>query len=765
MSESPDFGIDFSKQSPDDLKDALKALAKRHSETIVERDGALDERDDALDKLAMIEEGIQRMQSGTLDMDSGLGAAFARFSDFSSSPTGDYQTEIDDLQSALRDSEEALQDCKSTLERERKYSELMAHDEDMEQQQADLQQNILRSQNLESELNRLRSEHIQLESELAEGSDTITDLEKHLQKAREITVQECEARERQFEELQTTQSRSAELESKIFEMKSIEEEKDCELESLKNHIAASESSFETDMVNIREKLAASISELKDREKMMKKAEDELAMVRAKVANSSTNGSKNTSPVKNNTSLGNELDHSVVVETPKELIDHERALSLIQSEFPDTRLDENLVTCVSSVIRDLRKKTTALTKLERNEEVLTKRVADTGAVLQERTTLAVKSIKMLERSANQLAKHAGQSEKTSETEERKDSDDLNERAEAIIDKLGKQITQVDFRAVSMAADNKSLMDKLAAEKILLQKQLKDEMKKTLPSFVCKYLGHTEVNTSRPDQKALWQAIDSIRRGTDVAKMIELATCQHKIHAGQPWLATMYGRAQDGSAIISKPYLTLCSVGQVETYVIFVCYTRTGGTMQRRFWVHAVACSNNQAAETLSHFLIGQCEVAHQYRKSTKAGEALSKMMGKTTAVSKTTKTETASAKKTVVDGTSVQMREKKASSPRRTTKRHSTITSATAITAGVMSLALNDSLGSISESTTDDVKTSSSSSSSSSSSALKKATMRSSRRVPNKTSSTTAKKVSRQKAKASAEPAMMGFGSWIKKAQV
>eukprot|EP00040_Diaphanoeca_grandis_P034244 m.211814 g.211814 ORF g.211814 m.211814 type:complete len:794 (-) comp33110_c3_seq4:266-2647(-) len=775
MSASPDFGIDFSQQSADDLKEALKLLAKRHSETIVERDGALDERDDALDKLAMIEEGIAQLQTGSIDVDTGLGAAFARFSDFSSSPIcgEDAQVEIDDLKMSLRESEEALHDCRATLERERQYAELISQDDDMQQQQADLQQNILRSQNLETELNKVRSEASQLEMELADSVDTITDLESRLVKSRELVVQETHARERQFAELQRVQSRSAELESKIIKLQSKHSESDNEITTLKTHITTTELGFEKEIAGLRHKLSAATAAIKDREKTVKKAEEELVILRAH-ANPTNSLEDMLSPVKlNHASLGAELDSSVVVETPKEVLAYDRAISMLQSEFPYSANNEDLVKSVASVIDELRTKKALLSKVERTTEALEKRVCDTDAKLQERTTLAVKSINMLERSVLRLAKHAGEDDNVAI--ENGDTEDLNVRAESIIDQLGKQITKVDFRYETLATETKLTAEKLTTESAQLKKQLKEEKKKTLPTFLCKYLGHTEVDTSRPDQRQLWQAIDVIRRGNDNnAKMIELSTCQHRVHAGQPWLATMYGRAQDGTAVISKPYLTLCSVGQVETYVIFVCYTRTGGTMDRRFWVHSVACTDTTAAESLSQFLIGQCEVAHQYRKSTKAAEVLQKALTKKT--QKETKGE-GNDKGEKSDANKVSMRPKAKSSPARRQKRMSTITSAAAVTAGVMSLALNDHLSPLSEETRSELKSSSSTLSTipspkSSSLTSPKSSRSSSRKPAKSTLSGSSMRKPKTKIKTKTEnetekskpkaPAMMGFGSWIKK---
>jgi hypothetical protein len=71
------------------------------------------------------------------------------------------------------------------------------------------------------------------------------------------------------------------------------------------------------------------------------------------------------------------------------------------------------------------------------------------------------------------------------------------------------------------------------------------------------------------------------------------------------------------LVSKPYLHFCSVGQVETYVIFVAYTRTARSKGRKFYVHAFGCQSTGDAETLSEMVIRQCEQAHKLNKELQA----------------------------------------------------------------------------------------------------------------------------------------------------
>jgi hypothetical protein len=84
--------------------------------------------------------------------------------------------------------------------------------------------------------------------------------------------------------------------------------------------------------------------------------------------------------------------------------------------------------------------------------------------------------------------------------------------------------------------------------------------------------------------------------------------------------MYVRGQDGKVLVSKPYLHFCSVGQVETYVIFVAYTRMPGKQGRKFHVHAFGCQSTEDAEKLSEMVIRQCEQAHKLNKEAQANKA-------------------------------------------------------------------------------------------------------------------------------------------------
>ena len=103
-----------------------------------------------------------------------LGAAFSQFANQGTTASDevvqDLEAEIDELRAQLQETEENLQDSRSTLAREREFAELINQDnEDAQQQQAELQQTLLRSQNLETEFKKSKAERAELQDQLLEG--------------------------------------------------------------------------------------------------------------------------------------------------------------------------------------------------------------------------------------------------------------------------------------------------------------------------------------------------------------------------------------------------------------------------------------------------------------------------------------------------------------------------------------------------------------------------------------------------------------------
>lgn len=175
---------------------------------------------------------------------------------------------------------------------------------------------------------------------------------------------------------------------------------------------------------------------------------------------------------------------------------------------------------------------------------------------------------------------------------------------------------------------------------------------LVGFPCKYVGCTEAPSPRPSQAQLWACIDRIEKdavaGTPPSPVV-VASVPRSSYKGHPWPSSMcvffclplsahtrrmrvwfltmppelspgrYVRGQDGKVLVSKPYLHFCSVGQVETYVIFVAYTRMGSSKGRKFYVHAFGCQSTGDAETLSEMVIRQCEQAHKLNKEMQAAK--------------------------------------------------------------------------------------------------------------------------------------------------
>jgi hypothetical protein len=103
-------------------------------------------------------------------------------------------------------------------------------------------------------------------------------------------------------------------------------------------------------------------------------------------------------------------------------------------------------------------------------------------------------------------------------------------------------------------------------------------------------------------------------------VVVASVPRSSYKGHLWPAAMYVRGQDGKVLVSKPYLHFCSVGQVETYVIFMAYTRMPEKQGRKFHVHALACQSTEDAEKLTTMILRQCEQAHKLNKEAQANKA-------------------------------------------------------------------------------------------------------------------------------------------------
>ena len=172
-----------------------------------------------------------------------LGAAFSQFANQGTTASDevvqDLEAEIDELRAQLQETEENLQDSRSTLAREREFAELINQDnEDAQQQQAELQQTLLRSQNLETEFKKSKAERAELQDQLQEAHEAAAALELQIGQLKDGLEQERDARHRQAEELDFANARSAELESTLMAAQSQQEVAQTEINELKLHVSA-----------------------------------------------------------------------------------------------------------------------------------------------------------------------------------------------------------------------------------------------------------------------------------------------------------------------------------------------------------------------------------------------------------------------------------------------------------------------------------------------------------------------------------------------
>lgn len=600
----------------DQLTEALQIAHQQMVELQGEVEEVVTERDEALERVSLIEEGIAQLQNGEM---GDLGAAFSQFANQGTTASDevvqDLEAEIDELRAQLQETEENLQDSRSTLAREREFAELINQDnEDAQQQQAELQQTLLRSQNLETEFKKSKAERAELQDQLQEAHEAAAALELQIGQLKDGLEQERDARHRQAEELEFANARSAELESTLMAAQSQHEVAQTEINELKLHNKTTETQYMDEISSLRNTLADTKMALADQESVMQRYEDDIIELRAGTPSSADN-----SPGKqmNQSSISTEFNTAMGGPSRTVTAEVERAQRLMRSELDSISEEADLTECVTAIIHELRAKEILRSQLERTSGALQRRAETSAATLQERTTLVVKSTKLIERSMKRLSKHTGVLPIASTPQNQESTDVLGKRTEDAIERLGKQITELDFHIEGLKNENKSNLEKLSQQKGVEAETIKagyEEKLKVVGGFGCKYLGYTPVPTSRPEQKELWQAIDRIRRENATPKMIVVSSSYHTTHRNQAFVSTMYGRAQDGTPVVSKPFATFCSVGQVEMFVIYLCYTRDPATKKRNFFVHALSCANNAEAEVLSKYLIKQCESAHEYRKT-------------------------------------------------------------------------------------------------------------------------------------------------------
>lgn len=134
---------------------------------------------------------------------------------------------------------------------------------------------------------------------------------------------------------------------------------------------------------------------------------------------------------------------------------------------------------------------------------------------------------------------------------------------------------------------------------------------------RYLGQVPIPNNRPDQEILWSAIDTLKIESAKIGRIDVTVMTvpgHSIKGGREgkrWPKMLQMATQSGRFSLSQPFHQILSVGQVEKYVIFVCWTRGQDAKRTKsFLVHAVEFKVADDAEAMSKVLIKECEEVYK-----------------------------------------------------------------------------------------------------------------------------------------------------------
>lgn len=151
---------------------------------------------------------------------------------------------------------------------------------------------------------------------------------------------------------------------------------------------------------------------------------------------------------------------------------------------------------------------------------------------------------------------------------------------------------------------------------------------------RYLGQVPIPTNRPDQDILWEAIDRLKeqaialadsrgRATSAFDVSAMTVPGYTVKGStRKWPKMLYMCTQSGRHVFAQPFNNILSVGQVDRFVIFVCWTRasaskdaagvatTPASRKRNFLVHAVEFKEIPDAEAMSKVLIKECEEVYK-----------------------------------------------------------------------------------------------------------------------------------------------------------
>lgn len=550
MMESPTHpGI--SKMGDEDLEDHMRQLQI--------------ERDNAVDELNRIKESLIQAQSGQLGGE--LMSAFAQFQSFDSNGAEDELMEENrELQFQLEEAMEELREVKAKVER---------------------QQNILDISQLEED-NNLEA----LQDEIAAANKKISALEDA-------------DRKRALRELDM----EAQLQTLRTELDDSEKERD-RAEKQLEIIKVEKTTYMRDFSDARsraEDLELNVSELRSNRDAL---EFELTQIKEKVEGTATEV---------DLTADSQMDYSHCREILAQFFETDGAnIKMGESDSPRKSMadleanDDSIATWVNMVIQHCRKLTREA--LGHHDEVDSMSAANRDleneieSLRQEMEADRKRASKQYSERAAVIAKHKAEHER------------LNAQIRQHVERE-RQI-QAQLAAKEAAVNKLSTVSHAEVEELRARlTQAKADLGTRKAECCCanryngRYLGQVSIPTNRPNQEVLWEAIDKVKESAEKAGQFEVSIMTVPGHSVQNssrrWPKMLHMCTENGRHSLVQPFTQILSVGQVEKYVIFVCWIRMKGEPKKRtFLVHVVEFNKVQDAEAMSKRLIVECEEVHK-----------------------------------------------------------------------------------------------------------------------------------------------------------
>eukprot|EP00039_Didymoeca_costata_P011879 m.168473 g.168473 ORF g.168473 m.168473 type:complete len:646 (-) comp15319_c2_seq1:3349-5286(-) len=541
---------------------------KHHADLLEQVQHLTAERDQAIDDLNRIKDGLIQAQSGQLGGE--LRDAFHNFRSFDSPVQDDDELleENRQLSAHLEDTEEQLREARSKVERLQDMLERsqMEEDNNLEHLQEELNKAKTKISTYEENERKRVARELDAEQQMQIVQKELEDAINQKNKAEE-TLEHTRSEKTQYQqEHQQSRARAEDLEVIQAELRSQRDALEYELSQLKERVGGDgNKSITSD---------AQMDYGQCRELISQYFETDGAKIKG---SQDAFSSKPTSPDGQPQDEYEGLSSAVGI-----LIQHCRKITREGLSHQDE------VDALKNAVRDLENEISGL----RQEMELDRKRAS----------------KHLSERASVIAKYKAEREHLN-AEIRKREDRERE--------VNEQLSAKDALLTKQANQNRTELAELQTK----YDRAKAHLNTRKADCCCanryngRYLGQVSIPTNRPNQDVLWKAIDKVRASAESAGNFEVSIMTvpgHKVErTGRFWPKMLHMSTESGRHSVVQPFTQILSVGQVDKFVIFVCWVRMKHEpRQRTFLVHVVEFKEVHDAEAMSKCLIAECEEVYK-----------------------------------------------------------------------------------------------------------------------------------------------------------